>query len=107
MSTIFASQGTQSTLFLTLVRKKVGLLPLAYEDAGKLLSPSAESRKAVVSYWRKFVHEVLDNSLGGLTLPRKNVVRLTGHSDMTIAVYRGLKVVIGGKYINLNKITKI
>ena len=35
------------------------------------------SRRAVVSYWRKYVHEVLVNRLGGLSLPRKSVVRLT------------------------------
>ena len=32
--------------------------------------PSADSRRAVVSYWRKYVHEVLVNRLGGLSLPR-------------------------------------
>ena len=37
--------------------------------------PSADSRRAVVSYWRKYVHEVLVNRLGGLSLPRKSVVR--------------------------------
>ena len=40
------------------------------------VSPSAFSRRAVVSYWRKYVHEVLVNRLGGLSLPRKSVVRL-------------------------------
>ena len=35
------------------------------------------SRRAVVNYWRKYVHEVLVNRLGGLGLPRKSVVRLT------------------------------
>ena len=44
---------------------------------------------ADVSYWRKFVHLVLDNRLGGLSLPRNSVVRLTDRPDMTIAVYRG------------------
>ena len=38
-------------------------------------SPSAFSRRAVVSYWRKYVHEVLVNRLGGLSLPRKSVVK--------------------------------
>ena len=37
--------------------------------------PSTDSRRAVVSYWRKYVQEVLVNRLGGLSLPRKNVVR--------------------------------
>ena len=32
---------------------------------------SADSRGVVVSYWRKYVHEVLVNRLGGLSLPRK------------------------------------
>ena len=51
-------------------------------------SPSAFSRRAVVSYWRKYVHEVLVNRLG-LSLPRKSVVRLTDRPDMTLDVYRG------------------
>ena len=49
------------------------------------------SRRAVVSYWRKYVHEVLVNRLGGLNLPRKSVVRLTDRPDMTLDVYRGRK----------------
>ena len=44
-----------------------------------------------VSYWRKYVHEVLVNRLGGLSLPRKSVVRLTDRPDMTLDVYRGRK----------------
>ena len=55
------------------------------------VSPSAFSRRAVVSYWRKYVHEVLVNSLGGLSLLRKSVVRLTDRPDMTLDVYRGHK----------------
>ena len=42
-------------------------------------------------YGRKYVHEVLVNRLGGLSLPSKSVVRLTDHSDMTIDVYHGRK----------------
>ena len=49
------------------------------------------SKRAVVSYWRKYVHEVLVNRLGGLSLPRKSVVRLTDRPDMTLDVYRGRK----------------
>ena len=52
---------------------------------------SADSRGAVVSYWRKYVHEVLVNRSGGLSLPRKSVVRLTGRPDMNLDVYRGRK----------------
>ena len=37
------------------------------------------------------MHEVLVNRLGGLSLPRKSVVRLTDHPDMTLDVYRGRK----------------
>ena len=37
------------------------------------------------------MHEVLVNRLGGLSLPRKSVVRLTDSSDMTLDVYRGRK----------------
>ena len=49
-------------------------------------------RRAVVSYWRKYVHKVLVNRLGGLlSLPRKSVVRLTDRLDMTLDVYRGHK----------------
>ena len=55
------------------------------------VSPSAFSRRAVVSYWRKYVHEVLVNRLGGLSLPRKSAVRLTDRPDMTLDVYRGRK----------------
>ena len=58
------------------------------------VSPSAFSRRAVVSYWRKFVHEVLFNRLGGLCLPGKSVVKLTDHPDMTLDVYRGRKTTI-------------
>ena len=49
-------------------------------------SPSADSKRVVVSYWRKNVHEVLVSRLGGLSLPRKSVVRLTDRPDMTIVL---------------------
>ena len=55
------------------------------------VSPSTDSRGAVVSYWRKYVHEVLVNPLGGLSLPRKSVVRLIDRPDMTLDVYCGRK----------------
>ena len=64
------------------------------------VSPSAFSRRAVVSYWRKYVHEVLVNRLGGLGLPRKSVVRLTDRPDMTLDVYRGRKTTIQYKKKN-------
>ena len=48
----------------------------------------------MVSYCQKYVHEVLVNRLGGLSLPRKSVVRLTDRPDMTLFVYRGRKTTI-------------
>ena len=58
------------------------------------------SRRAVVSYWRKYVHEVLVNRLEGLSLPRKTVVRLTDRPDMTIDVYHGRKTTIQHYYLD-------
>ena len=58
------------------------------------LSPSPDLRRAVVRYWQKYVDKVLVNRLGGLSLPRKSVVRLTDHPNMTIDVYRGRKTII-------------
>ena len=40
------------------------------------------------------MHEVLVNRLGGLSLARKSVVRLTDRPDMTLDVYRGRKTTI-------------
>ena len=40
------------------------------------------------------MHEVLVNRLGGLSLSRKSVVRLTDRPDMTLDVYRGRKATI-------------
>ena len=40
------------------------------------------------------MHEVLVNRLGGLSLPKKSVVRLTDRPDMTLDVYRGRKTTI-------------
>ena len=49
------------------------------------------------------MHEVLVNRLGGLSLPRKSVVRLTDRPDMTLDVYRGRKTT--NQQINLYQIT--
>ena len=54
----------------------------------------AFSRRAVVSYWQKYVHEVLVNCLGGLILPGKSVVRLTDRPDMTLDVYHGRETIV-------------
>ena len=40
------------------------------------------------------MHEVLVNRLGGVSLPRKSVVRLTDRPDMTLDVYHGRKTTI-------------
>ena len=64
------------------------------------VSPSADSRGAIVSYCRKCVHEVLVNRLGGLSLPKKCVVRLTDRPDMTLDVYRGRKITTQQQKLN-------
>ena len=45
--------------------------------------PSTDSRKAIISLWRKHEHLVLVNRLG-LSL---SVVRLTDHPELTMAAY--------------------
>ena len=40
------------------------------------------------------MHEVLVNRLGGLSLPRKSVVRLTDRPDIALDVFRGRKTTI-------------
>ena len=96
------AKGTKSTLFLSYppgrVAQSVARLTQEPEVPGPIpsrthtfVSSFADSRRAVVSYWRKSVHEVLVNRLGGLNLPWKSVVRLTDRPDMTIDVYRGRK----------------
>ena len=52
------------------------------------------------------MHEVLVNRLGGLSLPRKSVVRLTDRPDMTLDVYRGRKTTIQQQQINQYKTAK-
>ena len=50
------------------------------------------------------MHEVLVNRLGGLSLPRKSVVRLTDHPDMTLDVYCGRKTTIQQQQYNKNSV---
>ena len=52
------------------------------------------------------MHEVLVNRLGGLSLPRKSVARLTDRPDMTLDVYRARKITIQQQYNN-NPKTKL
>ena len=40
-----------------------------------------------------YVHEILVNRFGGLSLPRKSVIRLIDRPDMTIAVSCGRKTI--------------
>ena len=40
------------------------------------------------------MHEVLVNRLGGLSLPKKSVVKLTDRPDMTLDFYRGRETTI-------------
>ena len=47
------------------------------------------------------MHEVLVNHLGGLSLPRKSVVRLTDRPDMTLDVYRGRNTAIQQQQPNI------
>ena len=49
------------------------------------------------------MHEVLVNRLGGLSLPRKSVVRLTDRPDMTLDVYRGRKTTIQQRQVVLER----
>ena len=49
------------------------------------------------------MHEVLVNRLGGLSLPRKSVVRLTDRPEMTLDVYRGRKTTIQQQHLKYDK----
>ena len=66
-------------------------VPGGIPGSATFVPPSADSRRAVVSYWRKYVYKVLINSFVGINLPRNCVVRLTDHSTTTIPIYCGCK----------------
>ena len=53
------------------------------------------------------MHEVLVYRLGGLSLPRKSVVRLTDRPDMTLDVYRGRKTTIQQQQQKTQAVIKI
>ena len=78
----------QSVGHLTRKSEVLGSIP---GPAASFVSPSPDSRGAVVSYWQKYVHKILVNCLGGLSLPRKSVIRLTDRPNMTLDVYHGHK----------------
>ena len=52
------------------------------------------------------MHEVLVNRLGGLSLSRKSVVRLTDRPDMTLDVYRGRKTTMQQNNVGFLRISK-
>ena len=54
----------------------------------------SEKISIVIKNVTGYVHEVLVNRLGGLSQPRKSVVRLTDRPDMTLDVYHGGKTTI-------------
>ena len=87
---LHADKGSATQLVGHLTRK-LGVLGSIPSLATYFRFPSAALRRVVVSYWR---HEVLANRFGSLSLPRKSVVRLTDHPDMTLDVYRGCKTTI-------------
>ena len=61
---------------LSMPRRQLTTTPLESAEGETFISPSTDSRMAlVISYWHKYVHKVLVNHLGGLSLPRKSVVR--------------------------------
>ena len=64
------------------------LLPLFQEGQ---LSVTGESM--CMTYWY---------CLGGLSLPRKSVDRLTDHPDTTLDVYRGLKTTIQQQQLRIH-----
>ena len=94
--TILPGRVAQSEGHLTRKSEVLGLLPRQHT----FVSPSIGSRRAVVSYWRKYVHEALVNRSGGLKVGRKTVSlpRLTGRPDMTLDVYHGRKTTTQQQY---------
>ena len=51
--------------------------------------PYTDSRRAVISYWQKYVRLVLVNCLGGLSLPRNSASRLTDWLNLTLIMLPG------------------
>ena len=69
----------------------VALLEDLIPSPATFVSPSTGSRKVGVSNWWKYVHLVLVNCLGGLSLPRYGAIRLSVCLDMAIAVVMDVK----------------
>ena len=89
--TAMSGRVAQSVGPLTLLSQRSWVLYPVWPHT--FVSPSADSRGTVVSYWRKYVHEVLVNRSGDLNLPRKSVARLTDRPDMLLDVHHGPRVV--------------
>ena len=53
------------------------------------------------------MHEVLVNGLGGLSLPRKSVVRITDHPNLTLDVYRGRKTITTTTIYEIKSVARI
>ena len=80
------SHGVQLLLRTSISKKAYNLVEIDHEIISKvILLSSAESRRVVVSYKRKYVHEILHNCLAKL-VQVKSVVSCTEHPDMAIAV---------------------
>ena len=73
----------------------------------KHAGPHSAIDRAPDSYWQKYVHEVLVNCLGGLSLPRKSVIRLTDRPDMTLDVYRRRKTTMQQQEVNLLNVLQL
>ena len=89
----------QSLARLTQESEVPGSIP---GPANTFVSPSADTRRAVVSYWLKYAHQVLVKRLGGLSLPRKSVVRLTDRPDMTMDVKQQYTILHGKIHMTFN-----
>ena len=61
-----------------------------------------EGQLSVTGKSTLYVHEVLVNRLGGLSLPRKSVVRLIDRPHMTLDVYLGRKTTIQQQQLAMN-----
>ena len=103
---------THPTFMLKKIEKSLKC-PLTYEPGRVAQSVGRQTRKSGVlgsipglaTYFRfsfrlfkkgsrQLLAKVLVNRLGGLSLPRKSVVRLTDRPAMTLDVYRGRKTTI-------------
>ena len=78
------------------IAQSVACLTQEPEEPGSILGPATHFRfhfrrfeKGRCQLLANYGHLVLINRLGGLSLYLDSMVRLTDHSEMTIAVYRG------------------